>query len=192
MIWRDLLPRVLAYVPGCPDTLVIDMLRDAAIKFCRDSHIWREQLEDLYLAKGLDRYQLALPEDTELKALISAVQRQPGSRFRTEVYPDINVFGAVRFKTVPDPEQGPLEIHAVLQPSRTAKGMPDRIGLDYDEGLIHGALERLLEIPGRDWSNPNMAGYHHGKYLEALTDARMAKATGDTEAPLRVTPQPFI
>lgn len=192
MKWSDLYSYVLPHVPGCPEPMVEDAMRMAAIKFCRDSHLWREQIMDLYLAQGVKRYALDLPEESEVAALISAWQRKPDSNHCEAVYPDINVFRMVRFETVPDPKKGPIELHVVLQPTRDAEGMPDAIGLDYDQALIHGTLERLVTIPGRDWSNPNMTSYHRSKYLESLTDARVAKANGNTETPLRVTPQPFF
>ncbi|WP_328186901.1 hypothetical protein [Marinobacter sp. OP 3.4] len=192
MKWSDLFSRVMPHVPGCPEMMVEDALRDTAIKFCRDSHLWREQIMDLYLSPGIHRYELDLPEQTEVAALICAWQRKPGSEHKEAVHPDINVFRMVRFDTLPDPDKGPIELHVVLQPTLDADGMLDAIGLDYDQALIHGALERLVIIPGKDWSNPNMATYHRSKYLESLTDARLAKANGNTEAPLRVSPQPFF
>ena len=192
MKWSDLFSRVMPHVPGCPEIMVEDALRDAAIKFCRDSHLWREQIMDLYLSPGIHRYALDLPEQTEVTALISACQRKPGSRYGEAVHPDINVFRMVRFRTLPDPDKGPIELHVVLQPTRDADGMLDAIGLDYDQALIHGALERLVVIPGKDWSNPNMAPYHREKYLESLTEARIAKANSNTEAPLCVSPYPLL
>lgn len=192
MKWTDLFSRVMPHVPGCPEPMAEDAIRDAAIKFCRDSHLWREQIMDLYLVQGVRRYDLDLPEQTEVTALIAAWQRKPGSNHKTAVYPDINVFRMVRFPEALDPDKGPVEMHVVLQPTRDADGMLDAIGLDYDQALIHCALERLVVIPGKDWTNPNMANYHRQKYLESLTEARMAKANGNTETPLRVTPHPLL
>lgn len=190
MIWRDLIPQILPHVPGCPDVQVESMIHYAAIRFCRDSHVWEERLQDVYVADGLLLYELSIPDEAEVVSLVYARQEQ--GRRLIFLHPDINVFGLLSFEAQPDPDKGPVKIRVRLQPSRKATGLPDRIGLDYERALISGALARLLEIPGRDWSAPQLAAYHWDAYRETVAEARTRSARGNAEHPLRVRPHPFI
>lgn len=192
MIWSDLYPRILPHVPGCPEPMVEDALRSIALQFCRDTHAWHEELQKVYLVNSINRYQMELPEGTEAISLASAIQRKTPARDGTVVWPTINVFGLLHFDPVPDPDDGPVEIRVVLQPSRTAEGLPDRIGYDYDTALIGGAVAQLQAIPSKDWSNPQMVAYHTATYDNGVAEARRRRATCNTDKPLRVTPHPFI
>lgn len=192
MIWSDLYSRILPHVPGCPEPMVEDALRNVTRQFCRDTHAWHEELHKVYLVKGIARYEMELPEGTEVLSLASAVQRKTPERDGTPVWPTINVFGLLYFDPIPDPDDGPIEIRAVLQPSKAAEGAPDRIGLDYDTALIGGTVAQLQAIPNKDWSNPQMVAYHMASYDNGVAEARRRRATGNTDKPLRVTPNPFI
>lgn len=185
MKWSDLLSRALPHLPGCPEPLVEQELRAAAIKFCRDTHVWEERLTDVYLVDGIDLYELAVPEESEVVALVYAKQGDE------TLCPDINVFGHMRFETVPSPDKGPVSVKVRLQPSRDAEGMPDRIGLDYDEAIVSGAIAKLAAMPKKDWTALELVAHHGAKYLEGVAEARVRKARGNTERPLRVTPHPF-
>jgi hypothetical protein len=192
MIWSDLYNDIQPHVPGCPEPAIEDAVRRTAMRFCRDSHIWEEELQSVYLANGVDRYQVELPEETAVLSLVSAIQRKSADETGKEVWPSINVFGLLHFSPLPDPDQGPVEIRAVLKPSRDATGLPDRIGLDYDEALVHGAIAALQEIPGRDWSNPNMVSYHKTIYFDGVAEAIGRRARGNTDRPLRVKAHPNL
>lgn len=191
MIWSDLYHHILPHVPGCPEPLVEDEVRRTAIRFCRDTHLWEEELMSVYPVHGVARYQLTLPDETEVLSLVKAVQRKKPEDDGTQLWPSVNVFGLLHFVPPPKPDDGKVEIRAILMPSRNATGMPDRIGLDYDRAMIHGTVASLQAIPGRDWSNPNMVAWHGALYTEAVSEAWVRRATGNTEKPLRVTPQPF-
>jgi len=169
-----------------------DIVRQTAIKFCRESKIWEEQLNDIYPVLGLNRYQADLPEETEVISLASAIQGKSDIDAGIEHWPSINVFGLLYFEEVPLPDSGPITIRTILRPSDTSTGLPDRIGLDYDTALIHGAIADLQVMPNKDWSAPNLVAFHQNIYRTRRSEACVCRATGNTEQPLRVTPQPFI
>lgn len=192
MIWSDLYSLILPHVAGCPEPMLEDALRRTAIRFCRDTHAWQEELASVYPATGITRYQLELPDGTELLSLASAIQRTDPTQSGTVHWPRVNVFGLLHFDPAPDTDKGPIEIRAILRPSRSSTGLPDRLGFGYDEALIHGALATLQEIPGREWTNPALVAYHREKYHESVVEARTRLHKGDTERPLSVRPHSFI
>lgn len=192
MIWSELYNRILVHVPGCPEPTIEDAVRQTAIEFCRESKIWEEQLDSVYPVSGISRYEIGIPEESAVVSLASAIQGKTAIEVGEKYWPSINVFGLLHFESIPDPDKGPLEIRAILRPAEDSTGIPDKIGRDYATALIHGAIAELQSMPNKDWSAPNMVGYHQNIFNSRLSDARLSRATGNSESPIRVTPQPFI
>lgn len=187
MIWSDLFKFVMPHLPGCPEMLVEDYLRQAAIDFCTDTKVWEEQMPDIYITSGLTRYQVALPPGVEIIGLVSAKQR-PGEADETWHFPTVNVFGLVVFDPLPDSSAGSVKIRVSLRPSDTATEIPDRIGLHYKQPIYHKAIAELQLMPNRDWSSPQTVASHMMIYQNALSGARFDRTTGNNEAPIRTKP----
>lgn len=188
MIWSDLYPRIRIHVPGCPDPIIETMLRETAVKFCRETKIWKETLNSVYPVNGVTRYQLELPEETEILSLESVIQGRTNEFTGITLDPTINVFGLMTFDAEPDPNQGLIEVTAILRPSDTSTGLPDRVGRDYETALIHGCVAALQIMPDKDWTNPQFVPLHESIYRNRLSEAFQIRATGGTEQPLRVKP----
>ncbi|KZZ72405.1 hypothetical protein A3765_28505 [Oleiphilus sp. HI0130] len=194
MNFSDLLPTILPHVPGCPDPLVIDTVRRAAIIFCRDSHAWSEQLNGIYPVEGVLRYRLDPPEDTQIVAIdrIGYRSRSGFSELPEHDWPKINAFGLLTFDRQPHIGKGPIEVHVILAPSETAASILDQFGSKYREGLIHGATGILQSMPNKDWSNPPLASYHNMEFESSKREARNRRANGDSERPMRVAPRHLL
>lgn len=186
MIWSDLYQDILPHVPGCPEPLVEDAVKRVTVKFCRDSHSWKEQINDLYLIEGVDRYEIGIPEESELLEICELYFKNDTPLLD---WPSINVFGLISFDRPVKPKEHPLVVKVVLVPSKDATGVPDKIGDHYREALIHGAIGILQEIPAKDWSNPQLAMYHKGEYQNGISEARSRAANGNTKRPMRVAPR---
>ena len=50
---------------------------------------------------------------------------------------------------------------------------------DYRDGLIYGALYRLLRMPSRDWSDPAAAGDYLGLFNIQVQEAELRARSGD-------------
>lgn len=192
MNFSDLVADVLIEAPGCPEPIAISTLRRTAIKFCRESHVWVEQINDLYPVNDVTKYKVTPPDDTQIIAIASMVHHKGESEFKVKYWPLVNPLGYLSFPAVPELDQGPIRIKVVLAPTNTANEMPDAIGEDYREGLIHGAVAKLVMMPGKDWSNPQMAAYHQSLYDEQKREAKFRRNNGNTEVNLRVSPRPLI
>lgn len=192
MIWSDLFPRILPHVPGCPEPLVEDVVRQTAIAFCRETKVWEEQLENVYPVAGITKYALNLPDETSVLSIASAVQGKTSTDEGESLTPTLNVFNALTFDSSMSPDNGPIEVRAILKPSEDSSGMPDRIGYGYDTAIIHGAIASLVVMPKKDWSAPELAGFHQGIYKSELTEARLERAMNGNEAPLRTSIAPLI
>jgi len=59
---------------------------------------------------------------------------------------------------------GGLVVWAYLQPEKTATTLPDVLWNDHEDAISNGARCRLLRLPGRSWSNPELAGYYQREF----------------------------
>lgn len=184
MTLDDLLPDARLHLPGAPDILIKDHLRQSFVRFCRDTHAWREELTPVYPVKGVSRYYLDLPEGSEVVAVRSATQ---GGQ---SVPATLNVFGLL---TLPKLNTlAPVTVVAVLQPTDTANEIPERLVRHHRQGLVSGAIETLVTMPKQEWSNPAAAEYHTNQYAHHVAQAKIRAAAGESDQPLTVTMHPFI
>lgn len=71
--FTDLLPKVLPNVPGCPQPLAIQHIRDAAIRVCERTLAWRYTQPRFNLLPGVHEYVYDKPVDTEVHVLFDAL-----------------------------------------------------------------------------------------------------------------------
>lgn len=67
--FTDLLPKVLPSVPGCPQPLAVQHIRDAAIRACERTLAWRYVQPKFQLLPGVFDYEYQKPADTEVHAV---------------------------------------------------------------------------------------------------------------------------
>lgn len=92
-LFTDLLPKVLPSVPGCPQPLAVQHIRDAAIRACERTLAWRYVQPKFNLLPGVHEYAYDKPADTEVHVLFEAmVNDRPLNRLTLEQalyqYPD--------------------------------------------------------------------------------------------------------
>jgi len=177
-----LLPDVLPEAPGCPTAVAINALEHAAQRFCRDTHAWVEEV-DRFRVTPHRTYEVFVDSDRELIAIASV---HAGDRTLTYGF-DF----AESVLTLNEGRQGETVIvYGALQPAN--RKLPDWLASQYGEGIAHGATERLVAMRGVEWSDPNAMSRHRTLFQQAVAEARMRKARGYSEQPLRVRPRSFI
>jgi hypothetical protein len=72
-----------------------------------------------------------------------------------------------------------------LKPTRASTGLPDFIVEKYLEDLANGAIFRTAAIPGRGWSNANMALARKSLFDNGIANARQDSSKSYTRANLR-------
>lgn len=189
MNWSDLLPDVHAFAPGVPEPVAEGMLRRSAIKFCRLTHVWVEELSPIVLVEGVKRYKLSVPEQTECLA-VSDLRYENDQK--VPLYAHVNIFGLLTFMEMPGNLAGRVKPRIVLSPLHDAPSIPDRIGFDYREGIVAGALEFLVSMPNKNWSNPQMIPYYQSQFAESVNEAKYRRANGNNEQSMRVAPRHLL
>lgn len=80
---------------------------------------------------------------------------------------------------------GALRILCALKPTRASTSFPTWIYERYVNVIAHGAKAKLMEVPKKPYSDPQLAGYHMGKFHDGVSEARLRSAKSATRAPLR-------
>lgn len=208
--WETYLPEVLLDVPACPDSVAENSIKQAAIEFCNQSRVWREQLSDLSTVQGQATYPLTglIPTDSQMIALhkvihtdntrplgtinkilldrykLSAVQQRPWYFNNDE--PNI-------LHLYPDPDIGPytIELFAILKPTRASTSGPDFLYNDWLECIAHGAKARLKAMSKRPWMDKSMVAYHRKEFIAGWVEARIRDAKSNVFASNALQPNRF-
>lgn len=84
-----------------------------------------------------------------------------------------------------------LKMIVVLKPLRTATGMDKAVFDDLENVIMHGALQHLLVMPNKNWSDRELATYHAKQYLSKITERRARANLGAARASMSVQMRPL-
>lgn len=148
MLLSGLLSKILPHLPGCHDELAVSALRDAGRTFARESDIITETVT--VDKQDLDFNHSYLPgsaQDERLTPLhfLFAKTNAADSKKADVTYSCLPLAGTDHF--------------------------PDGTGEKYSEAIVSQALFRLMNMPGKPWSNPTLAQYHLANYRIELGNA---------------------
>ena len=65
-------PKVATSVPGCPQPMVLDYIRDAAIRVCERTLLWRHVQPKFALTPGVPEYTFERPQGSDVHVLLAA------------------------------------------------------------------------------------------------------------------------
>jgi hypothetical protein len=182
--WETFYPYLQPHVPGCPEIVIVQHLQEAAVDFCERSGVWRYDLESDFTSKSLSDYEVFLPNNTTLEnILVLYLNDSPltkvvdsyhftssGAGNGRPSYYSIYQDSFVRFYPTPDAKYTFGGV-ATIKPSLDATGVEDFIYNTHGRAIACGALGKLLNIPGKEWTNPELAAYYRMKFDKAADDA---------------------
>lgn len=110
------------------------------------------------------------------------------SGFRVRLYPapqSIDVVGSIepRFVITTDA----VAAFALSEFDSQVPPVPDRIFYPFRQGIVSGALAHLYMMPGKDWTNPQLAQPHGAKFENTIADAKSRADRDFGNAPLITT-----
>ena len=194
----DVLPQ-LAADPSAPVTEAA--IRNAAIEFCQTAQVWRFTQEDASLTAG----ERAIELEPDMGADVSRVEAvrhrgvilEPVHQGRWASEEARHQGGCPLYWTqqdstqillLPTPgvsENGTVAIDMVLQPSRAATTIPAWIWVQWGEAITAGAIGRLLLMPAKPWSAPDLAVVHLQRFHNVMYAARGGTLSNRGKSPLR-------
>jgi hypothetical protein len=209
--------KVSASAPGCPYPVIVQHIRDAAIRVCERALVWRYEQPAFTLTPGVYQYSFAKPDATQVHTVFHATLDDSPLEILTlddarKVYPawPITLAGPAittdgsqpmsvaqvdtyRYVVLPAPDAGPYSLRMIyaLKPSRDAEEMDQYVFDEYETPIMHHALQTLLVMPGTAWSDRELATYHAKQFMFTLNEARAQANLGVFRGSLSVRFPPF-
>jgi hypothetical protein len=195
--FNSLVKEVIPYVPGCPDTLILNNLRSATIELCEKSKAFVFDLDPITSISGVYEYDFDQPTGTDVHQILWATydgeDLDPISPRSLEVnYPDWKDKSSIpqvylqktpnTFWIVPIPSStktSAIQLSVALKPTRSSNNIDTTFSNDYRDGIIYGALYRLLRIPAKDWTDPAAARDYLSLFNEEVKQAELRGRGGD-------------
>lgn len=205
------LPQVMPYVKDCPQVIVEDAIRNAAIEFCEESYIWKQDLSAISTVSGTNEYTITLPTGTSLvnidscwfsnRFLIPKASDELARLFRLSDWRTAEGDPVYYLRDTPDKiivvptpqtaSSDAIKIRGVLAPSRTSTTVEDFIYNEYLEVIAAGARARLYAIPGQPFSDMTLAMLNRRDFAAGISKAKIQANKGMNRASMRVEFQPM-
>ncbi len=197
------LPMVRGRLPGCPDLILTDAVRDACIEFCKRTRLLTEDIT-LDVVQGERTVELYPDSDTAWEVLkvwrtdgevLTATNRQDLADSDYDIdsgtprgyYLEgdrLLVLGAY-----PDASET-LQARVTLRPKDTATRVPDVLWQDYRQPLCAGARAWVRRHYG-EWINDKQEVEDRSVFELGVHQANLRRARGGANAQLRVRAHPF-
>lgn len=187
VLWADIHPLILPDVPGCPTPTVDTALAAAAAEFCGRSHVWREELDPDVVVANVPDYTVSpsFANTVTESVLWVNLDEKPLEHIDARYLDKSRLLDTgtpkafwmindtdIRLFPIPD-SRGTLTAAIAIKPTRVATGVEDWIYESYIDTIVSGAIWRLARTPGKAWSNPEIAMYHHRMFEQGIVSARV-------------------
>jgi len=116
-----------------------------------------------------------------------STDEQAEPRFLTQLDPD-------HFSLAPVPDNSvtyDVRMILCLKPLRTSTKMDKTVLDELENVIMHGALQHLLVLPDRSWSDRELATYHAKQFVMKTAERRARTNLGASKASMRVQMQKF-
>jgi len=189
--YEALLPEILPMVDGCPDTLVENTIRSAAIDFCERTGAYQTELDPVTTVANIYEYDLEAPSGTivhkvmwatyegkDLEPISTTLLEQRKPKWRETGYAGDPEYYVQQSKSVfwlvPVPNATAVSstiIRAQLKPSHSSTTCDEQIMDEYRDAVVNGTLFRLLRMPGKAWSDLQGAQLYGNLFGESVVNA---------------------
>lgn len=205
----DFYPGIRLEAPGCPDAVLEKVVRDTVRDLC-GTYIWTEDLYKISLVADYPEYDMELPPDSSLMAILSArfdgvpvpvyttidMDTKFSTGWRDDTGPSIEAVvsdtrDTVRIYPIPSVDDtDALLLSVALKPSIIATTCGDILA-DWSETIEHGALARLQAMNNKPWTNKGDVPFHRDLYVRGRGEARDRVLRGHSDKSLMVEPREF-
>lgn len=190
--FSDLLDLLVLEVPGCPTALLTQQLQQATRKFCEESEAWREKLAAISLVAEDVTYTLTPTYTCEIRRILEVWIRTAddvtnGNDGTLQGYDKYTFDPLTKVLTLDDsiePQEsitGGLVVKVALVPylktdvhtALIAGGVTAAFLNLWAEPIMAYAKWSLMRMPGKAWTNPQLAVMHLADYRDGVTRAKI-------------------
>lgn len=182
---EPLMVEALISAPGCPETIVERALRQSMVDFYRESAAWRHTTDVASVIKGRADVEIDLPADTfihrvywakldgEVLTAISPRNVQ-GDVGKPRGYAIDGLSKTLKLDPVPMDTylRNGLQANVALQPLPSLEDLPDELFAVHRDGILYGAIARLLAMPNVSWGDLQGAQIYAGMAMNVKNSAR--------------------
>lgn len=199
---EQFLPMVRGLLPGCPQIVMENAVRDACIEFCKRTELLTQTTEIDVIAgeREADLYPDADTHWVVLEVRRSMTVLEPLSRkafFDQSLSLNVGVPRAYYLEgdlklllgPIPDADET-LTAWVATRPKDTATSVNDVLWTDYREPIAAGARAWVRRHYG-EWSQPALEADDRGMFERAIHFEQLRRARGGTNASLRVRAHSF-
>ena len=196
------LPLVRGPLPGCPETVLRDAIRDACIEFCKRAQLLFQEVafETQPYESRVELYpdSDSLWEIVQLRDEVASLLPSNWMEFRQFGY-DTKVGTPIRYYLAGDNRLvlGPtpntvktLMATVTVRPKSTATRVPDVLWDEYREPIAAGTRAWVRRHYG-EWANPQLETYDRTFFEREIHNTQIRQARGGAGVALRVRAHPF-
>lgn len=201
-------PRILPYLPGCPEPLAAEVLINAAIEFCDATLTLRQNLTPLSTVIGQVRYDLEPPtsnhdisrvmgvtlDGKELSAGMAEVIRNdlPTAVAKPRGFYTDRTDSVFALMLSPPPDKVySVVVNVALTPARSATHLDDDLYNSWIDPIVAGAIARAMQIPGQSFTNFAQAKALLESAARQTVTSRIEGNYGFLRGSMRVRSRPF-
>lgn len=205
MLWSAFYDYLLPNVPGASAALAELHLRRTAIDFCAVSGVYHAEITPVDIVAGTADYTLVSPDaqaepafawtlwyDTQpldpatLRSLDASAYKWSAQNGDPRKFVQKTPTVVTLYPNPGTAKVGGLTGRIALKPTFTATGIADWVGQRYLDTLVAGATARLLALPQKPWTDPNMALANMRIYNAGRSDAFIDAQRSLGNAPVQV------
>lgn len=194
-----LYPDVLPYVPGCPDPMLTQEIRSAAMEFFRRTRAWMTWLDPMVLSSTIREYDLDLPAGSQVFRIeaaslngrpypvagLRALNADPSyDNNQQAAAVSVDRLSVVLTQAANDGDR--LQIRAALTLSKAALSLDDALYDQHKDAIAEGAKYRLMRVPGV-LHKPQEAREAKDNFEAAIASASHGAWRGHTNATPRAS-----
>jgi hypothetical protein len=190
------LPKIHQFAPGVGDPVAYEWIREAAITFCERTRSWRSF--DTYNVNGIYPGDVRAPAGAVIHEIEQVTYNDQQLEAKSPEELDLLTpgwrSGAARgcpaYFTQLDPNTvavsplaaGRVVAWLILKPAADAMALPDFIADQYRQAIADGALMRILALPGKEWTNLQLASGAGAAFSQRLTVLSNKGSSGQQRA----------
>lgn len=173
--YSDFDPFMLADLPSCPPIMKLQALREAFAEFAFDTEAWFEELAKVDLVADKTTYNLNATYDGLIKR-INWVRINGGDQSRSHYRLENERQLVWETDWVPDSAvTDGLQVKVTLYPDVESKVLDPNFMTRWFRAIVAKAKFELMIMPGKPWSNTQLAQRNMVKYQKLYTAAERSK-----------------
>jgi len=177
-------------LPGCPQALMLDVIRDVIIEFNEETLNWQATLDAINIREDKTEYELDSPESCAEIFLVRSVKQQDTYLQEVEDY-KLKVGTKTTIELEDEPQAdiaSGLVVKVALRLKSTATKVCDRQYADYRRSWVHGVLMYLKAYPNKTWTDKEGSTFHRQFWIRGMSAANIERTRGSLNVGLRAQP----